>query len=203
MDEPFSGLDGQLRQSVRDEALTVLREARATAIIVTHDAEEAMRVSDRIAVMRRGRLVQDGPAKELYHRPADLYVAQAFSQVNAVACEVRQGLAFSPLGAFAAPGVADGRAQLCLRPGDIALASPGQGVPGRVMARRFLGNDMLFEVSVDGVDAPLNVRRGSNGIDLGEDVSLIIPPEAALVFAADGSRILEPGNVAPPVSLQV
>jgi len=190
MDEPFSGLDGQLRQTVREDALSVLRETRATAIIVTHDAEEAMRVSDRIAVMRGGRLVQDGKAKDLYHRPADLYVAQAFSHVNVIPCDARCGIAISPLGAFPAPGVADGPAQLCLRPGDIVITQPGQGVPGRVVARRFLGNDILFEIGVEGVDAPLNVRRGSNGIDPGEEVGLTIAPESALVFAADGSRTL-------------
>ncbi|MBC8051288.1 MAG: ABC transporter ATP-binding protein [Chitinophagales bacterium] len=191
MDEPFSGLDGQLRQSVREDALSVLREARATAIIVTHDAEEAMRLSDRIAVMRGGRLVQDGKAKDLYHRPADLYVAQAFSHVNVIPCEARSGAAICALGAFPAPGVADGPAQLCLRPSDITIAGSGAGLPGRVIARRFLGNDILFEIGVEGLDAPLNVRRGSNGIDLGEEVGLTIAPESALVFDTNGARRLD------------
>ncbi len=191
MDEPFSGLDGQLRQTVREDAMSVLREARATAIIVTHDAEEAMRLSDRIAVMRGGRLVQDGKAKDLYNRPADLYVAQAFSHVNVVPCEALRGIAISPLGAFPAPGVEDGHAQLCLRPNDIVMTASGQGVPGRVIARRFLGNDILFEIAVEGLDAPLNVRRGSNGIDPGEEIGLTIAPETALVFDAGGARRLD------------
>ena len=188
MDEPFSGLDGQLRQTLREETLATLRQARATAIIVTHDAEEAMRLGDRIAVMRAGRLAQVGRAGELYHRPANLYVAQAFSQVNVLGCEIRGGLALSPLGVFEARGLADGNGKLCLRPHEIAIHPPGFGIPGRVVNRRFLGNDMLFQVAVDGVDELLTVRRGANGIDLGEDVGIEIAPSAVLVFAADGTR---------------
>ncbi len=194
MDEPFSGLDGQLRQSVREETLSILRQARATAIIVTHDAEEAMRLGDRIAVMRAGRLVQVGKANELYHRPANLYVAQAFSQVNVLSCEVRDGFALSPLGVFEARGVADGEGKLCLRPHEISINPPGFGVPGRVVNRRFLGNEMLFQVAVDGADELLTVRRGANGIDLGEDVGIEITPGAVLVFAADGTRTVVPSE---------
>jgi len=64
-------------------------------------------------------------------------------------------------------------------------------VPGRVIARRFLGNDILFEIAVEGLDAPLNVRRGSNGIDPGEEIGLTIAPETALVFDAGGARRLD------------
>ena len=66
MDEPFSGLDSRLKDCVRAETLAILRESRATAIVVTHDAEEAMRIGDRIALLKSGRLVQAGRAEELY-----------------------------------------------------------------------------------------------------------------------------------------
>ena len=66
MDEPFSGLDSRLKDSVRAETLAILRQSRATAIVVTHDAEEAMRMGDRIALLRDGRLKQSGRAEELY-----------------------------------------------------------------------------------------------------------------------------------------
>ena len=71
MDEPFSGLDSRLRDSVRADTLSVLRETGATALVVTHDPEEAMRISDRIVLMRRGRIVQQGSAQDLYDRPAE------------------------------------------------------------------------------------------------------------------------------------
>ena len=80
MDEPFSGLDVQLRETMQEETLALLRETRATCMIVTHDPEEAMRLGDRIAVMRAGRIVQAGKAEELYRHPADLFVARLFSR---------------------------------------------------------------------------------------------------------------------------
>ena len=71
MDEPFSGLDSRLKDSVRAETLAILRESRATAIVVTHDAEEAMRMGDRIALLKDGRLVQAGRAEDLYLAPGE------------------------------------------------------------------------------------------------------------------------------------
>ena len=82
MDEPFSGLDSRLKDSVRAETLDILRHSRATAIVVTHDAEEAMRMGDRIALLKNGRLVQVGKAEELYQRPVDLFAAGFFSELN-------------------------------------------------------------------------------------------------------------------------
>ncbi|MDJ0513302.1 MAG: ABC transporter ATP-binding protein, partial [Methyloceanibacter sp.] len=79
MDEPFSGLDSQLRESMREETLAILRESRATCIVVTHDAEEAMRMGDVIALMREGRIVQMGSAPELYRAPKNIFAARTFS----------------------------------------------------------------------------------------------------------------------------
>ena len=69
MDEPFSNLDRRLRDAVRDETVAILRETGATTVVVTHDPEEAMRIADRIVLMRAGRVVQAGTAEELYRRP--------------------------------------------------------------------------------------------------------------------------------------
>src|SRR5215510_14123594 len=84
MDEPFSGLDVQLRERLQEETLTLLKETRATCLIVTHAPAEAIRLGDRIAVMRAGRLVQAGTAEELYRNPADLFVARLFSEINEI-----------------------------------------------------------------------------------------------------------------------
>ncbi len=91
MDEPFSGLDVQLREAMQEETLSLLRETRATSVIVTHNPEEAMRIGDRIAVMRAGRLVQAGDAEALYHQPADLFVARLFSEINEIGYRVGGG----------------------------------------------------------------------------------------------------------------
>ena len=102
MDEPFSGLDSRLKDSVRAETLAILRHSRATAIVVTHDAEEAMRMGDRIALLKDGRLQQSGRAEELYLKPADLFVAGFFSELNVFETRAEDGLADTPVGKVAA-----------------------------------------------------------------------------------------------------
>src|SRR5690349_474202 len=98
MDEPFSGLDPRLRESVRAETLDILRRSRATSIVVTHDAEEAMRMGDRIALLKDGRLVQVGTAEELYNSPASLFAAGFFSEVNIFEARALNGAVDTPLG---------------------------------------------------------------------------------------------------------
>src|SRR5688500_1332851 len=84
MDEPFSNLDRRMRDAIRDETVAILRETGATTIVVTHDPEEAMRIADRIVLMRAGKVVQEGTAEEVYHRPADLFAARFFCDFNEV-----------------------------------------------------------------------------------------------------------------------
>src|SRR5215213_8100697 len=110
MDEPFSGLDRRLRDQVREDVLHVLRESRVTCVIVTHDAEEAMLVADRVALMRAGRLVQLGEPQSIYRVPADLFAARFFCELNEVPAVVRDRVAESAVGRFPAPDMADGSA---------------------------------------------------------------------------------------------
>ncbi len=111
LDEPFSGLDRRLRDQVRADTLEVLRDVRATAIMVTHDPEEAMRLADRIALLRSGQVVQVGPPEELYTAPVDIGVARFFS-VNSMRYLRMSGagVAHTPLGPVAARHLPDGRA---------------------------------------------------------------------------------------------
>lgn len=91
MDEPFSGLDSRLKDTIRADTLAILRESRATAIVVTHDAEEAMRMADRIALLKDGRLVQVGTADTLYRTPCNLFAAGFFSEINEFAAVAKGG----------------------------------------------------------------------------------------------------------------
>ncbi|QIB35629.1 ABC transporter ATP-binding protein [Ancylobacter pratisalsi] len=186
MDEPFSGLDSRLRGSVRADTLKVLRDARATCIIVTHDPEEAMRLGDRIALMRQGEIVQIGTPEEIYRHPADIAAARFFCEINEVDGVVGSGRVITPLGAFDAPGMDDGQdAVAAIRPQGVELRAPGTGVPGRVVSHRFLGELDLYEVAVEGVDRPLVARRRTTaGLSRGHDVGVHIDPAEVLVFAA-------------------
>ncbi|MBK9082958.1 MAG: ABC transporter ATP-binding protein [Rhizobiales bacterium] len=192
MDEPFSNLDGRMRDEVREGALAIIRETRATAMIVTHDPEEALRVADRIVLMRAGRIEQTGRGEDLYLRPASLFAARFFCELNEAPGRVARGRVETALGAFPPPaGAEEGAAALvCVRPTGVALAptGAGQGVPGRVLARRFLGDVDLYEVAVGGLSKPLACRHRparAGGADYapGADVAVSIRPEDVLVFA--------------------
>jgi iron(III) transport system ATP-binding protein len=186
MDEPFSGLDPRLREKMREETLAILHETRATAIVVTHDAEEAMRMGDRVALMRAGQIVQFGKALELYRAPKDILAARTFSDLNELAARVEGGSAATPLGRFAANGVPDGaEAIVCVRQRGVRLLAPDQGVPGRVLDARFLGDIALVEVAVQGLDAPLFARvKESDVPPQGAEIGVAIDTGAVLVFAA-------------------
>jgi iron(III) transport system ATP-binding protein len=191
MDEPFSGLDPRLREKMREETLAILHETRATSIVVTHDAEEAMRMGDRVALMRQGRIVQTGKALDLYRAPKDILAARTFSDLNELPARVDQGSALTPLGRFFANGLPDGAdAIVCVRQRGVRLLSAGQGVPARVLDARFLGDVALVELAVQGLDAPILARvRESDAPPQGAEIGVSIDAGAVLVFEAENGGL--------------
>lgn len=189
MDEPFSGLDVQLRDRMQEETLTLLRETRATSLIVTHAPEEAMRLGDRIAVMRAGRLLQEGEAADLYHRPNDLFVARLFSEINEIPYRVSSGAIDTPIGRFPAPGAPEGGiAILCVRERGMTLSPPGRGLPGRVLHVKFLGDVALLDIGVQGFERPMRARAPENGQWLKDaEISVHIDRDRVLVFPSNGN----------------
>lgn len=184
MDEPFSNLDKRMRDLVRDETIGLLRETGATALIVTHDPEEAMRIADRIVLMRKGRVVQVGDAGTIYREPVDLAAARFFCDLNEVPGLVKSGKLETPLGAFPAPGLAEGAAGIAaIRPQSIRLRAPGFCLPGRVLERRFLGEVDLLDLAVQGTEAPLRMRgRDVMPVEPGADIGIDIDAREVLVF---------------------
>jgi iron(III) transport system ATP-binding protein len=189
MDEPFSGLDRRLRDAVRADTLAILREARATCLIVTHDPEEAMRMGDRIALMRAGHVIEQGMPAELYRRPKSLYAARFFCEMNEIEGTAARGRIETPLGGFAAPSLAEGTAAVvCIRPQGLRLKPAGLCIPGRVVSRRFIGEVDLLEIAVAGLDAPVLARvREAGELGPGDDVGLEVDSAEVLVFAASGA----------------
>ena len=195
MDEPFSGLDVQLRDTMQEETLALLRETRATSLIVTHHSEEAMRLADRIAVLRDGRILQLGTAESLYRDPASLFVARLFSEINEIPAIVSGGCISAASGRYPAPGLADGTgAVLCIRERGIQLTpepasepvSAAGGLRGRIVDVKFLGDMTRFDVAVEGFEHPLKVRvMGRDGLGKGREVRVTIEPEGVLVFPAE------------------
>ncbi|WP_300031223.1 ABC transporter ATP-binding protein [uncultured Roseobacter sp.] len=162
MDEPFSGLDNRLRDGIRDETLTILKEEDTAVLLVTHEPEEAMRMADEIALMRDGKIIQQGAPYNVYTRPADRAAVAFFSDANVLRAEVSGALAQTPFGRFLAPGVPDGTAvDIVFRPqhvridfdrngtGPLPTASDGTAARGIVQRARFMGNESLVEFQMD------------------------------------------------------
>ena len=190
MDEPFSGLDPRLREKMREETLAILHETRATSIVVTHDAEEAMRMGDRVALLRKGLVVQAGKALDLYRAPKDILAARTFSDLNEIKSRIEAGSALTPIGRFPANGLADGTAAIvCVRQGGVRLLAVGQGTPARVLDTRFLGDVALVEIAVQGLDSPILARvRESDVPPQGTEIGVGIDTGAVLIFEADNGE---------------
>lgn len=184
MDEPFSGLDSRLKDTIRADTLAILRESRATAIVVTHDAEEAMRMADRIALLREGRLVQVGTADELYRRPADLFAAGFFSEINEFSGQVRSGRIETPLGSVPVSGLAEGAAcSAAVRLSAVDVRESGGLIPARILSRRFLGVVEMLELVVPGWDQRVRARIRADLLPPGaREVTVNVKPQDILVF---------------------
>lgn len=187
MDEPFSGLDRRTRDRVRDETLAILREMRATTIMVTHDPDEALRIADRIVLMRAGKVVQDGHARDFYDAPADLFAARFFHELNEFEGTAQGGMVMTPLGALPASGHSDGTALLIgLRQSaiDIFSADTGKtGIPARIRAIQFLGEADLLHLAVPGYERTVFARTVDiDAFKPGQSVSVHVHPDAALIF---------------------
>lgn len=160
LDEPLSNLDAALRERTRDELRALLKRVGITSIFVTHDQEEAFALSDRIAVLRGGRLQQVGTPEELYRRPANPFVASFVGRANflpgrvvdaregAVTVELKGGTRW----ALAEAGAGRGGVRVMVRPEglEIVPATTGDGVlRGRVKDRRFGGALTTYLVELD------------------------------------------------------
>ncbi len=198
MDEPFSGLDVRLRNSVRGETLAILRETGATAIIVTHDPREAMMMSSRIILMRGGKIAQDSDAESLYLRPGSLFAARFFGALNEFVGPVKDKQVDTPLGPMPVAELAENsQAVVAIRPQGLTIepanhanasSSGSPGTAGRVMSRRFLGEYNHYQVAVEGQNTYLMVEdRAPDRYAPGDEVRVRVDQASAMVFAADSA----------------
>ncbi|MCJ2046580.1 ABC transporter ATP-binding protein [Methylobacterium sp. J-078] len=187
LDEPFSNLDRRTRDRVRDDTLAVLRASGATTLLVTHDPEEALGFADRIALMRRGRIVQVGTGPDLYHRPATPFVAHFFGECVEIEATCRDGAVATPFGPVPAPGRAEGAAlTLCLRPEAIRFDAPDAPLRAVVRARRFLGASALLTLAAEGFPAPLRLSVPADDPRReGETVGLSLDRTRCFIFASE------------------
>ena len=190
LDEPYAGLDSRLRERIRDQMLHVLKASNAAALMVTHDAEEAMFMSDRIVVLRDGNVVQTGRPVNLYCQPTSAFVAEFFGEVNRVEGVVSNDCVVTPLGEFKAPpSLQNGTQASVVIRHEALLIDPGNhGVIGEVMESRLLGRASLIHLSVPTGNDALHLHAripGLNSIEVGSQVRVRVDPTQTFVFAAE------------------
>jgi iron(III) transport system ATP-binding protein len=163
LDEPFASLDANLRASVRSDVHTILRDAETTAILVTHDQDEALSIADLVGVIRGGTIAQLAPPQDLYDHPVDADLARFVGEANLIEGVAGGGLIDTPFGKLAADGDATaGPVTVLVRPEQVEVRPDayGPGEPGRVLAIDFHGHDAVIRVTPDtgGMPSPVVAR---------------------------------------------
>ncbi|MEX2548018.1 MAG: ABC transporter ATP-binding protein [Chloroflexota bacterium] len=204
LDEPLSNLDAKLRERMRGELTLIQRRLGLTTLFVTHDQIEALSMSDQVAVMKDGIIVQQGTPRDIYHSPASEFVASFIGSTNLVPGEVegpgengtvRVSTPCGTLDCETSYDWAPGRAvMIAVRPEEIevhrrsgsshgALEAPNV-IAGKVQIGLFTGTFVDYHVEVDGMT--LQARSGSRRpMEEGEDIQLVLPPNACRLFPRD------------------
>ncbi|MEB3883787.1 ABC transporter ATP-binding protein [Lyngbya sp. CCY1209] len=188
LDEPLSNLDVQVRLRLRQELREILKAAGTSGVFVTHDQEEALSISDWVAVMRGGRLEQWGTPEEIYLQPASRFVAEFVTQANFIPARRRGDRWETEVGCFAiAPDIDEirpesGRADLMVRQEDFIL-KPDETAPVVIRDRQFLGRELHYCLRVpSGRELIARTRAGGRSLPVGMRVRVTVPEEAVRVF---------------------
>jgi ABC-type Fe3+/spermidine/putrescine transport system ATPase subunit len=197
LDEPLSNLDARLRDTMRRELATLIRQIGITALFVTHDQVEALSLADRVAVMDQGRIVQEGTPAEIYELPRNLFVAKFLGAANVLAgrVEARDGegralIALAggghrlALAADAAPGAA---VDVILRPENLTIAAQPpaderNAIAGRIVGLTFQGSNVEYEVDIGGGASLRVLARAQADLIRGAPVWVGIDAGRAAVF---------------------
>ncbi|MGQ9631580.1 MAG: ABC transporter ATP-binding protein [bacterium] len=196
LDEPLSALDARLRKGLRGEIREIQKELKVTTIYVTHDQEEALAISDKIVVMRDGRVEQTGSPREIYERPRTPFVANFVGVSNLISGRllgIESGYAIveGPLGRFKAPPPRRPRdgdeVMLVFRPEDCRLARSGGEanlISGRVTTCEYLGDSIQLEIQTQ--NGKLTVKLDSAAdCSLGDRVGIAFDPEDCWILEGD------------------
>jgi spermidine/putrescine transport system ATP-binding protein/putrescine transport system ATP-binding protein len=190
LDEPLGALDKRLREAMQIELRQIQREVGITFIFVTHDQEEALSMSDRIAVMEAGRVLQIADPKTLYEQPNSRAVADFVGTANffpgkIVAVTGDSVTVETALGRIDVRRrtnlTAGARATVAIRPENLTLSREAGSVSGRVAAVSYLGDRRLFHVNINGATA-IVAAQNSADFGIGEAVHLGWAPDAVMLF---------------------
>ncbi|WP_246787916.1 ABC transporter ATP-binding protein [Bradyrhizobium sp. CCBAU 53421] len=192
LDEPLGALDRKLREHLRNEIKSLHKQVGKTMIYVTHDQEEALAMSDRIAVMHEGRIRQVSAPQEIYRKPADLFVAGFIGEVNLIPVSLRSGIVYGstserlPAMSWTGP---DRDASLCVRPEHLRLEKKAietrDGIRGRIVDMTFVGDATILEFCNDS-----GLRLTSKVLNVSADARPAIGDTCVASWAANDATIL-------------
>ncbi|MFN8224091.1 MAG: ABC transporter ATP-binding protein [Gaiellales bacterium] len=190
LDEPLSALDAKVRVQLREEIRRIQTRLGITTIYVTHDQEEALSISDRVAVLSHGKIEQIGPPAEIYSSPATPFVAEFVGTMNRLEATVTDSatgmLSFAggTHAVDAAKGrVAGSRVLLLVRPETVELSSAGTGLPGEIVSQTFLG-------AVTRVKAATGELEWSADVSTAEAAAIPVGTKVGVTFPAESARVL-------------
>ena len=199
MDEPLSNLDAKLRVQVRETIADLQREAGITTVFVTHDQEEALALSDRIGLMRQGRIEQNATPQEIYRSPASGYVADFVGAANVIPVQTEGHpnpahplsvrLAGIALTVRAPDALPSGAAVLIARPEDLRMSrgtEAANALPGTIARKQYLGSRTSYRVRPSsGLDIAVDLHGPDhNSFAEGESVSVVFDPAKTLVTSS-------------------
>ena len=185
LDEPFGALDAPLRARLREEVRDILKRTGTTAVLVTHDQEEALSIADEVSVMRDGRLLQSGSPRAVYEEPASEEVARLVGDSNLLDVSIASRRIDTSLGSFRTDAP-DGPAVLRIPTESLRLGNDGSGAPVVIEGSRFYGHDVVDQVRLpDGRAIRVRLPRSSG--EVGATVHIALRREPYRLFLDDGT----------------
>jgi iron(III) transport system ATP-binding protein len=190
LDEPFSNLDVRLRVEMREEVRQILKEAGVTAISVTHDQEEALSISDRVAVMNDGRVEQVGKPESVFEHPESRFVASFLGQAGFLSAWHEEGTVVTPIGNFAPQRLngltteyAGTDLDVLVRPDDLrATVVDDSEADGRIIHRQYTGPSFVYRVELENGDVVHCQHNHVEELDIGKRVRVELDADHTLAW---------------------
>ncbi len=194
LDEPFSSLDVSLRGELAREVRRILRHEQMTAILVTHDQMEAFAMADEIGVLQRGQLMQWDSGYNLYHRPANRFIARFVGQgaliAGTVAGSSDVNTAVGTIHSREPLGTASGTAvDVLMRPDDLHCVPVAEAdISGVITSRDFRGAEYLYTIELDNGERVLSLAHSHERYDIGERIGLALDTRHLIIFSEQDSE---------------
>jgi len=190
LDEPFSNLDVRLRVEMREEVRRILKEAGVTAVSVTHDQEEALSISDRVAVLHDGRLEQVGDPEAVFEHPESRFVASFLGQAGFLSARVGGDTVDTSIGSYdrtLLKGLSDGYAgamvDVLVRPDDLRAVPANEATAnGTIVRRQYTGPSFIYHVELDNGDVVRCLHNHAEDMSVGEPVTVDLVSDHSLAW---------------------